>query len=150
MAIVYDSELCLPASLESLDTVMDWVTKKMDHEQCPRKIQNHVAVVTEELFVNICHYAYAAGVGQAVIRLAFKDHSIYMQFEDSGIPFNPLEHSAPDIKVGIEDQQIGGLGIHIVRKWMDSVSYERTGEKNILTLRKSTNPAAEQPGLVVL
>ncbi|WP_010256713.1 ATP-binding protein [Treponema primitia] len=136
MAIAFDSELRLPASREGLDAVIDWVTEKMDYEHCPRKMQNHVAVVTEELFVNICDYAYGAGVGQALIRITFKDNSLYMQFEDSGIPFNPLEQGAPDTNARIEDRPIGGLGIHIVRKWMDSVTYERIDEKNILTLRK--------------
>jgi anti-sigma regulatory factor (Ser/Thr protein kinase) len=144
MAIVFEYELRLPAAIDGLDAVMDWVAEKLDYKNCPRKVQNHIAVVTEELFVNICNYAYGDTVGQVVIRLTFKKHNLYMQFEDSGIPFNPLEHEAPDVTVGIEDRQIGGLGIYITTKWMDTVNYERKNDKNILTISKAI-PLLDKP-----
>jgi anti-sigma regulatory factor (Ser/Thr protein kinase) len=144
MAIVFEYELRLPATIEGLDAVMDWVTEKLDYKDCPRKVQNHIAVVTEELFVNICNYAYGDSGGQAVIRLTFKDQQLCMQFEDFGIPFNPLEHEAPDLTTSIEDRQIGGLGIYITTKWMDTVDYERKNDKNILTISKSI-PLLDKP-----
>jgi anti-sigma regulatory factor (Ser/Thr protein kinase) len=132
----FDDEVRLPATIEALDSVMDWVAEKLDENTCPNKIQNQIAVVTEELFVNICHYAYGNRSGDAVIRFAFHNRTIFMQFEDSGLAFNPLQHEGPDTEAGIDDRPIGGLGIYITKKWMDWVGYERIDQKNILTLTR--------------
>jgi anti-sigma regulatory factor (Ser/Thr protein kinase) len=132
----FDDEVRLPATIEALDSVMDWVAEKMDANTCPNKIQNQIAVVTEELFVNICHYAYGRRPGDAVIRFAFHNRTIFMQFEDSGVAFDPLQHEDPDTKAGIDGSPIGGLGIYITKKWMDWVGYQRIDQKNILTLTK--------------
>jgi anti-sigma regulatory factor (Ser/Thr protein kinase) len=132
----FDDEVRLTASIDELDRVMDWVAEKLEASACPNKIQNQIAVVTEELFVNICHYAYGGKGGDAVIRFSFHNQTIFMQFEDSGIPFDPLQHTGPDIEAGIDDRPIGGLGIYITKKWMDWVGYERVNDKNILTLTR--------------
>jgi anti-sigma regulatory factor (Ser/Thr protein kinase) len=136
MVMNFDDQLCLTATIDSLDPVMDWVAEKLEENSCPNKIQNQIAVVTEELFVNICHYAYEGGTGDATIRFAFHNKTIFMQFEDSGIAFDPLEHEGPDTTAGIEERPIGGLGIYITKKWMDWIEYERRDHKNTLTLSK--------------
>jgi anti-sigma regulatory factor (Ser/Thr protein kinase) len=132
----FDDEVRLPATIEALDSVMDWVAEKLDAKTCPNKIQNQIAVVTEELFVNICNYAYGNRKGEAIIRFAFHNRTIFMQFEDSGLAFDPLQHEGPDTEASIDDRPIGGLGIYITKKWMDWVGYERIDEKNILTLTR--------------
>ena len=60
-----------------------------------------------------------------------------MEFEDRGREFNPLEIEEPDLDTPIENRQLGGLGIHLVRQMMDEAKYRREGDKNILMLRKS-------------
>ena len=55
---------------------------------------------------------------------------------DDGIPFNPFQKASPDLKASLEDRDIGGLGIHLVRELMDSVSYKRGVGRNIVTLVK--------------
>lgn len=62
-----------------------------------------------------------------------------MVFTDSGIPFNPLQKSDPDITLPAESRSIGGLGIYVVKKTMDDVSYEYKNGKNILTIVKNIN-----------
>ena len=136
MIMNFDDEIRLSATIEALDSVMDWVAEKLEAHTCPNKIQNQIAVVTEELFVNICHYAYGSRTGDAVIRFAFYNRTIFMQFEDAGIAFNPLQQQGPDIEAGIDDRPIGGLGIYITKKWMDWVGYERIDNKNILSLTR--------------
>ncbi len=59
-----------------------------------------------------------------------------MRVEDDAVAFNPLEREAPDLNAPLEDRPIGGLGVHLVRKLMDDVRYERAGARNILTMRK--------------
>jgi anti-sigma regulatory factor (Ser/Thr protein kinase) len=70
--------------------------------------------------------------------------ALVMQFIDTGKHFNPLEKIDPDIGAPIENRAIGGLGIYIAKKWMDSIHYERAGGENRLTLYK--NIAAQTQG----
>ena len=55
---------------------------------------------------------------------------------DDGIAFNPFDAPAPDTTLALEDREIGGLGVHIVRTMMDEVFYERDGNKNVVTVSK--------------
>ncbi len=64
-------------------------------------------------------------------------NSLIVSITDDGVPFNPLAETAPDTTLSIEDRQIGGLGIHIVVNMVDDISYQRTADKNVLTLTKS-------------
>jgi sigma-B regulation protein RsbU (phosphoserine phosphatase) len=130
-------EITLIAALENLDPLLDWVSEILDGANCTAKLRNQVAVVTEEIFVNIASYAYQGKAGEAVIRMGLDEKQVILQFEDAGVPFNPLEHKAPYTGVGIEERPIGGLGINITKKWMDKVLYKRDNEKNILTLYKT-------------
>ncbi len=58
-------------------------------------------------------------------------------FIDTGVPYDPLAKPDPDITLSVEEREIGGLGIYMVKKSMDDVIYKRDGDKNVLTLRKS-------------
>jgi len=53
------------------------------------------------------------------------------------VPFNPLDAPIPDITLPIEERRVGGLGIHLVRQFMDTLAYERRGERNYLLMKKS-------------
>ena len=63
--------------------------------------------------------------------------NIQIMFRDKGIAYNPLEKSDPDVSLSAEDRDIGGLGIFMVKKSMDSVLYEREGDENVLVLVKN-------------
>jgi serine/threonine-protein kinase RsbW len=65
-----------------------------------------------------------------------------MEFEDRGREFNPLEVGEPDLDTPIEDRQLGGLGIHLVKNMVDLAQYRREGDRNILLLRKTRQAAA--------
>ncbi|MDR3341438.1 MAG: SpoIIE family protein phosphatase [Treponema sp.] len=135
--ITFDKELRLSASIDELDTLLEWIGDILEQGHCTMKVCNQVAVVVEELFVNIAWYAYRGQPGEVLIRVAVGESQLVMQFEDSGVTFNPLEHSLPDIKVGIEERKIGGLGIYMTRKMMDKIIYARTNDRNQLTLYKN-------------
>ena len=60
-----------------------------------------------------------------------------IQFLDNGKPYNPLEKEDPDVTLSAEERSIGGLGIFMVKKSMDSLDYEYQDGKNILTIKKS-------------
>jgi anti-sigma regulatory factor (Ser/Thr protein kinase) len=133
---VFDKELKFPASIDELDRVLAWIEAALENENCSARASNHIAVVTEELFVNITRYAYDGQAGDVVLRLAVRGPVVIIRFEDWGKEFNPLNHPRPDTSAGIELRKIGGLGLFLTVKWMDSVSYERADNKNIVTLQK--------------
>ena len=63
--------------------------------------------------------------------------SISIRFEDQGTPYDPLQNEDPDITLSADERPIGGLGIYMVKKSMDDVSYEYKDSKNILTIKKN-------------
>jgi anti-sigma regulatory factor (Ser/Thr protein kinase) len=100
------------------------------------KLQMQIAIAVEEIYVNIAHYAYNPEVGGATIRIAVGDE-ITIEFEDRGKAYNPLLKDDPDITAGVEERDVGGLGIFMVKKIMDAVDYRYEEGKNILLIRKA-------------
>jgi anti-sigma regulatory factor (Ser/Thr protein kinase) len=135
-SVIFDREINLTSSVDELDRMLEWIGEILEAHNCPGKTSSQIAVAAEEFFVNIAHYAYGEKTGKTLIRTGRKGSYFVIQFEDSGIAFNPLEHKMPDIETGIKERSIGGLGIYLARKWMDEIVYKRDNEKNILTLYK--------------
>lgn len=105
----------------------------------PPKTFHAIAIAVEEIFVNIAHYAYRPDVGEATIRCEVRRQPVQVtiEFLDSGRPYNPLVHDAPDIACSATERSIGGLGILMVKNLMDTVKYEYRDGKNILTIQKN-------------
>ena len=105
---------------------------------CPMKAQIQIDVAIDELFGNIAHYAYAPEKGPATVRIEVKENplAVVITFIDNGKPFDPLNSEDPDITLSAEDRQIGGLGIYMVKKSMDEISYEYKDGQNILKIKK--------------
>jgi len=95
--------------------------------------RNIIRLVIEELIVNIVNYS---GSDYIDIELKRDENSITLCFRDNGIPFNPLKRVMPDTTLPLEKRQIGGLGIFLVIKKTDAISYEYTNGENILTVSK--------------
>ena len=131
-------ELTLKALVESIPQVTAFVDEQLEALDCPMKAQMQVDVAIDELFGNIAHYAYGDPPGDATVRFDFDeaDRTISITFIDGGIPFNPLEQDDPDVTLPAEARQVGGLGIFLVRKTMDQVTYRREDGFNILTIVK--------------
>ena len=92
----------------------------------------------EEAVTNVMMYAYPKGEhGNANLKAVLKDGSIEFVLWDKGIPFDPTAAPEADTTLGVEERAIGGLGIHLVRNIMDSVSYENKNGMNILTMIKN-------------
>lgn len=99
-------------------------------------LQMNLAV--EEAVVNVMNYAYPKGtVGDVQIDASANDERLKFIISDSGMPFDPTARPDTDTSLPADERPIGGLGIHLVRHYMDSVNYERMDERNIFTLRKS-------------
>lgn len=133
------SELVVPAALSALPAVQEFVLGVMlSHGDCLQVVRGQLELVVEELFVNIAHYAYAPGQGEATLRCGVMGAppELVMQFIDSGRPYNPLDKADPDVDASLAEREIGGLGIYIVKNTMDAVEYEYRDGRNILTIRK--------------
>ena len=127
-----------PAKTESLPDVLGFVEETLEGFACPMKIQTAVCVAIEEVFVNIAHYAYPDSVGDMTLSIGFDEESRVITFRmaDRGIPFDPLKKPDPDITLSAEAREIGGLGIFIAKKTMDSLHYAYENSENILTMIK--------------
>ncbi|MDR0761396.1 MAG: ATP-binding protein [Treponema sp.] len=129
-------ELRIAAVLENLDTVLEFVQTELEETNCSFKTQSQINIVAEEIFVNIAHYAYNPVPGTAFIRVIIANNELRLEFEDMGQPYNPLEKADPDITAKAKDRPIGGLGIFMVKKIMDTVEYRYESGKNLLILKK--------------
>ncbi len=132
-------ELTLDATVANIEVVTDFVNAELEALDCPIKAQYQIDIAIDELFSNIANYAYGADVGPATVRFeAVQDpRKVVMTFIDQGLEFDPLSASAPNIQLAADERSTGGLGIFMVRKTMDGMSYERRDGKNILRVEKN-------------
>ncbi|MGN1081599.1 MAG: ATP-binding protein, partial [Acutalibacteraceae bacterium] len=121
-----------------LPRVLGFVEETLESVGCPMKTMTAVCVAVEEVFVNIARYAYAGGDGDVNLSIALseKDSTVTFRISDRGIPFDPLQKPDPDITLSADEREIGGLGILITKKTMDTVSYAYENGQNILTMTK--------------
>ena len=131
-------ELTIPATVENIEKVTDFVNGQLDEIDCPPKAQMQIDIAIDELFGNIAHYAYNPETGPATVRVEVTKApiSVIITFIDHGVPYDPLKNEDPDITLSAEDRGIGGLGIFMVKKTMDEITYEYKNGQNILRIRK--------------
>ncbi|MBE8950345.1 MAG: ATP-binding protein [Quinella sp. 3Q1] len=131
-------KITVEAVLENLQTVIDFATEHLEARDCSMKIIMQIELVVEEIFVNIATYAYCPETGAATFCMEFEENpnAVLMTFIDSGKPYNPLEKADPDTDLAIEERDVGGLGIFLVKKNVDEIAYEYADGKNILRMKK--------------
>lgn len=131
-------ELSLDAVVENIDVVTDFVNEHLEQYDCPAKALMQIDIAIDELFSNIAHYAYNPDVGPATVRVEVLEDplSVVITFIDNGVPYDPLSTQDPDITLSAEDRNIGGLGIYLVKKSMDDITYEYKDGQNILRIKK--------------
>ena len=132
-------ELTLPATIENIETVIDCVNGQLEEIKCPLKAQMQIDIAIDELFGNIAHDAYNPETGPATVRVEVTEDpiAVVITFIDRGVPYDPLKKEDPDITLSAEERAIGGLGIFMVKKTMDEISYEYKDGKNILRIKKN-------------
>ena len=97
-----------------------------------------INLVMEEVFTNIIQYGFTGKAEHVIhISVSFGDSAVVIRIEDDGIPFNPLKTAPPDLDCTIEERDVGGLGIHLIKQYMDDIEYQRMGELNVLTIKKN-------------
>ena len=132
-------EIVVEATIESIPKVTAFVDEQLEQLECPMKTQMQVDVAIDEIFSNIAHYAYNPEIGSATVCVEVTEAplAVVITFVDNGVPYDPLAKADPDITLPIEERGIGGLGIYMVKKTMDDVSYEYKDGQNILRIKKN-------------
>lgn len=131
-------ELTVDAILGNVDVVTDFVNAELESHDCSLRALTQIDIAIDEVFGNIASYAYAPDSGSATIQIEFIQDPLeaVITFRDSGKPYDPMEKKDPDITLSAEERGIGGLGIFMVKKIMDAVSYSYIDGQNVLTLHK--------------
>lgn len=131
-------KMVFSAEVSRLDDVIDFVNAELEQFDVPMKAMMQIGIAVEEIFVNIAHYAYQPESGDVEITVDVEEDPACAMicFADRGVPYDPLKKEDPDITLGVEEREIGGLGIYMVKKSMDDVTYIREDNRNILTIRK--------------
>ena len=132
-------EITVPARIDSIPAVTEFVDSELEAFGCPMKARIQIDVAIDEVFSNIANYAYGAGTGDATVRLETTESpkSVRLTFIDTGVAYNPLDAPEPDVTLDADERQTGGLGVYLVRKTMDEVSYEHVDGRNILRIVKN-------------
>ena len=130
--------LKVDAKVNKLNKVLSFINDVLSAYGCSVRDTMQINVAVEELFVNISLYAYPSGSGSATISISVLDDpkTAEITLIDSGVPFDPLEKEEPDISLNAKEREIGGLGIYMVRKTMDELTYENVDGCTITTIRK--------------
>lgn len=131
-------ELTIAATVENIETVTDFVNEQLEALDCPIKAQMQIDIAIDELFGNIAHYAYNPEIGKATVRVEVIEDplAVTITFIDNGVPYDPLAKADPDTTLSAEERDIGGLGIYMVKKSMDDITYEYKDGQNILKIKK--------------
>ena len=132
-------EITVEAKVENLEKITSFVEEALEKIGCPMKVRIQMNVAIDEIFSNICYYAYQPGTGDATILLDISENptQVTVTFIDQGIPYDPLKQEEPDTTLSADERTIGGLGIFMVKKSMDELSYEYKDGKNILNMKKN-------------
>ncbi len=115
--------------------------KRLRDPQCGKKSRRQINMALEEIFVNIVSYSYEEDHGKVILEISSEpeDPAFVLTFKDRGVPFDPTAMEDPDIHLPGRERKIGGLGIYMVKQYMDEVSYEYAEGMNCLTIKKAWN-----------
>ena len=130
------TEWTFEAVAENIPQLTELIDGQLEALDCSMKAQMQIDV--DEIFGNIARYAYGDGRGDATVRFDFDGTSrmASISFMDRGMPFDPLKKADPDVTLSVEEREVGGLGIFLVKKTMDDMKYRYENGMNILTLYK--------------
>ena len=133
--------ITVPATIESLSQARDLVVGELEQRLCPLDVLNKVELALEELFVNVCRYAYADSQEPGEVRVSYaygtNPSSITVELQDYGVPFDPTLAADATTDAGNQSLRVGGLGIHMVRRAVDDFAYLRDDDTNITVFKKS-------------
>ncbi|KPJ77447.1 MAG: hypothetical protein AMJ54_08055 [Deltaproteobacteria bacterium SG8_13] len=131
----------LKNALTELDSLFQHIEQFGRSVELPKKQIFQINLALDELFTNIVSYGYTDSNSHWIVfRLSLVNDAVIIRIEDNGVPFDPVAAPTSGSAAPLENCKIGGLGLHIVKKMMDEIAYERRGDKNIITIKKQVRP----------
>jgi anti-sigma regulatory factor (Ser/Thr protein kinase) len=134
-----EQEITVEATVEQIPVVSEFVESLMNVAGFDSRKVMEVLLVVEEACTNIAKYAYPGKEGTIHIIARVSGDRVELIIEDEGIPFDPTTHIVALSQADTKDRPVGGLGIHLMRCFVDRMSFEFKDEKNVLTLVKNKN-----------
>lgn len=126
--------------ISELDKLRDALENLCSRWDIPPAICMSVNLALEEAFTNIVNYAFDdQNPHEISMEFSHADNQLKVVITDDGKPYDPTLQKAPDISLPAADRPIGGLGVFLIRKIMDEISYKRTSNQNKLYLSKHIN-----------
>jgi sigma-B regulation protein RsbU (phosphoserine phosphatase) len=124
-------------SLEQITKAIEWFESFALENKIPFAIIQKINIVLDELLNNIISYGYNDKEDHEIdIEVELISKRLILKVSDDGLPFNPFKNEPVDVMLSIEERDIGGLGVHLVKTLMDEYEYKRQIDKNIITLIK--------------
>ena len=124
--------MTFPANLDHLHALLHWVLEQLAPMSFDHKALRNIELAVEEAVVNVINHGYQNQPGDIQIHVhLFPTHAL-IEIADTARPFNPLEYNGE-----IDPSKIGGLGIHMIKKCVDSAEYKRLNDHNVLILKKN-------------
>lgn len=128
----------LKSELSELKTLFQHINSFGQFIGLSETLISEINICLDELFTNIVLYGFEDNQKHLILfDISIHGHALIFNITDDGIPFNPLAKNSSELASDINEAKIGGLGIHIVKKLMDEIWYERKQSKNILRLKKN-------------
>ena len=129
--------LSLVNRLEEIGRIHESFNAFSEAHGVPTPIRRQINLVLDELLSNVISYAFEDDEEREIdVRIELSSGRLAVTIADDGIPFNPFSGAPPDTSLSLEERELGGLGIHVVRKVMDEVSYNRRTDRNVVILVK--------------
>jgi len=121
-----------------IERVVEFAERFGDEHQLAAEVVMTIHLVLDEVVANIINHGYDdTAEHQIRVTLALDGSELGIRVEDDGRAFDPLQAPPPDLNLPLEERPVGGLGIHIVRSVMDAVEYQRSGNHNVLIMKKA-------------
>jgi serine/threonine-protein kinase RsbW len=137
---VSESRTAVDAVASELPVLIRFLQEFWSAEKLPAAQAPTFELALEEVFANIVmHGSRPDRIATVEVSLALAESRVTMMIEDDGPAFDPLKLPAPDVRASLADRPVGGLGVYLVQQVMDSVSYQRVGARNRLTMIRSVS-----------
>jgi len=131
------------AELDAIEAMLDRLAER---GRLPSDTMSEIRIVCDEVLANIIGHGFPDGTEHDVtVSVEMEGRRLVLTVSDDGVPFDPRTFPTPDTSQPLEQRPVGGLGIHLVRHLVDEMTYERRGNRNVLTLVKAVDRRREGP-----
>ena len=125
------------AVLENIPTITTFIEDKLAEFGADDDFRGKMGLALDEAVTNVVLYAYPEKKGLVRLTLKKTGETIVAEIRDQGTPFDPTQAPPPDLTVPLEQRKIGGLGIHLMRKSVDQLTYRHENGSNVFTFSKN-------------